>query len=277
MKRILLLLTVAFTCLSLFSTVAEAKRLGGGGSFGKQRSLPTNDASKAPASAPTPATPPAQGGNKWLGSLAGLALGAGLATLLAGSGLNGALGSLLLALLAAGAVALVLARLKKPQPAPLLQASHHAPVASTLQVPGNNRASVIALAVASGKVPADFPLESFLRNGKSTFIRLQEANDRVDLNDIREYTTPEMFAEISLQIHERGDAPQRTDILSLHVELLEVLNQGDYTIASVRFTGQLRENKGEPESVDEVWHVQKDLRDSNATWLLAGIQQITIH
>jgi predicted lipid-binding transport protein (Tim44 family) len=274
MKRILLLLTIAFTCLSLFSTVAEARRLGGSNSFGKQRSLPTNDASKAPASAPTTS---AQAGIRWLGPLAGLALGAGLTSLLAGSGLNGALATLLLAMLAAGAVALVLARLKKPQPAPLLQASQHTPAASTLQAPGNYSASVIALAVASGKVPANFPLESFLRNGKNTFIRLQEANDRMDLNDIREYTTPEMFAEISLQIHERGDALQRTDILSLHVELLEVLNQGDYTIASVRFTGQLRENKGAVASVDEVWHVQKDLRDSHATWLLAGIQQITIH
>lgn len=277
MNRILLLLTIAFTCLSLFATVAEARRLGDGGSFGKHRSLPTQDASQAPASTPTPATTPTQGGNKWLGPLAGLALGASLATLLAGSGLNGALGSIPLALLAAGALALVLARVKQTQPAPLPQASQPAAAASMLQIPGNNSASVIALAVASGKVPANFPLESFLRNGKSTFIRLQEANDRMDLNDIREYTTPEMFAEISLQIHERGDAVQRTDILSLHVELLEVLNQGDYTIASVRFTGQLRENKGEVASVDEVWHVQKDLRDSQATWLLAGIQQITIH
>lgn len=275
MKRILLLLTVVFTCLSLFSSVAEAKRLGGGGSFGKQRSLPTREASKPPASAP--ATPPAPAGNKWLGPLAGLALGAGLATLLAGSGLNGPLGAILLALLAAGTVALVLARLKKPQPTPLLQAGNSTPEASTWPSSGNNSASVIALAMASGKVPADFPLESFLRNGKTTFIRLQEANDRMDMHDIREYTTPEMFAEISLQLHERGDVPQRTDVLSLHAELLEIHHEGDSMIASVRFTGQLRINKSAHEAVDEVWHVQKNLRHQDASWLVAGIQQVTLH
>ena len=122
-------------------------------------------------------------------------------------------------------------------------------------------------------IPADFPVESFLRSAKTSFIRLQAANDRKDLNDIREYTTPEMFAEISMQLQERDNTPQKTDVIAINGNLLEVANEGDYAIASVRFTGQLRDNNGTLENVDEVWHVQKDVRDDKAVWLLSGIQQ----
>jgi predicted lipid-binding transport protein (Tim44 family) len=86
-----------------------------------------------------------------------------------------------------------------------------------------------------------------------------------------------MFAEISMQMQERDDAPQKTDVLAINTDLLEVANEGDYAIASVRFTGQLRENDGAPESIDEIWHVQKDLRDDKSVWLLAGIQQTTMN
>ena len=143
------------------------------------------------------------------------------------------------------------------------------------QVYGGSSAPV-ASSGASG-IPADFPVESFLRSAKTSFIRLQAANDRKDMNDIREYTTPEMFAEISIQIQERDNTPQKTDVLAINGELLEVANEGDLAIASVRFTGQLRENNGTPETVDEIWHVQKNLRDQKSVWLLAGIQQITLH
>ena len=120
-----------------------------------------------------------------------------------------------------------------------------------------------------------------MRSAKTSFIRLQAANDRKDLNDIREYTTPEMFAEISMQMQERDQKTegrgQKTDVIAINGELLEVVTGGDLAIASVRFTGQLRENNGAPEDVDEIWHVQKNLRDDKSVWLLAGIQQTTLH
>jgi predicted lipid-binding transport protein (Tim44 family) len=83
-----------------------------------------------------------------------------------------------------------------------------------------------------------------------------------------------MFAEISMQLRERDNSPQKTDVIQVDARLLEVAQENDLAIASVRLTGQLRENNGAPESFDEVWHVQKNLRDANAVWLLSGIQQI---
>ncbi|MDO8351320.1 MAG: Tim44-like domain-containing protein [Gallionella sp.] len=279
MKKFLTLLTVALTCLSLFAATAEAKRFGGGSSFGKQRSMSPQQAQKAPAAAPAPAAP-AAAGNKWLGPLAGLAIGAGLATMFAGGlgGLGGAMGGILMALLAAGVVMFLIAKFRKPQQPAMQYAGAGAPYQEAppaqQQYAGSSSAPVAAVARS---IPADFPVESFLRSAKTSFIRLQAANDRKDLNDVREYTTPEMFAEISMQMQERDATPQKTDVIAIHGELLEVANEGDWAIASVRFTGQLSENNGSPESVDEIWHVQKNLKDDQSVWLLAGIQQTTLH
>lgn len=291
MKRFLILLTITLACLSLFSVTAEAKRFGGGSSVGKQRTMTPQPAPKAPAAAPAPApgaTPaPAPAGNKWLGPLAGLAIGAGLGALFAGgglSGLGGAMGGILMALLAAGVVMFLIAKFRKPQPAAMQYAGagapYHEPQQPLANVPASGSAmdaAPAATSTAARNIPADFPVESFLRSAKTSFIRLQAANDRKDLNDIREYTTPEMFAEISMQLQERDNTPQKTDVIAINAELLEVANEGDLAIASVRLAGQLSENSGAPENVDEIWHVQKDLRDDKAVWLLAGIQQTTLH
>lgn len=291
MKRFLMMLTIALACSSLLSVTAEAKRFGGGGSFGKQRSMAPQTAQKPPAAAPataatpatTPTATPAPAGNKWLGPLAGLALGAGLGALFAGDGLGGALGGILMALLVAGAVMFLIAKFRKPAAQPAMQyAGAGAPCNEPQQplpaahVSGVSAGAATATPPAASNIPGDFPVESFLRSAKTSFIRLQAANDRKDLNDIREYTTPEMFAEISMQMQERGNAAQKTDVIAIKAELLEVANEGDLAIASVRFTGQLSENNGTPENVDEIWHVQKNLRDDKSVWLLAGIQQTAV-
>ncbi len=271
MKRFLISLVIAMTCLSLFSTLAEAKRFGGGGSFGKQRMIAPQQTSSTPAAAP--GTAPAPGGNRWLGPLAGLAVGAGLGALFAGGGFGGAVGSMLMAGVAFVAVMFLLSLFRQKQ-RPMQYSANGAPYGGPRQQPPYGGS---AAAPVPGSIPADFPTEAFLRSAKLSFIRLQAANDRKDLNDIREYTTPEMFAEISMQLQERDDSPQRTNVLSLDAALLQVANEGDLAIASVRFRCQLSENGGPAENADEIWHVQKNLHNDSSVWLLAGIQQVAAH
>lgn len=283
MKRFLISLTIALTCLSLFAATAEARRFGGGGSIGKQRTMAPQQSSSSPAAATAPATgatpASAPAGNKWLGPLAGLAIGAGLGAIFAGGGMGGAMGGILMAVLAGVAVMFLISMFRRKQQ-PMQYAGAGAPYKDPQPtVYGGSTAPVAATIASSGgsNIPEDFPVETFLRSAKTSFIRLQAANDCKDLNDIREYTTPEMFAEISMQSQERDNTPQKTDVIAISGELLAVANEGDYAIASVRFTGQLSENKSAPESIDEVWHVQKNLRDDKSVWLLSGIQQTTLH
>ena len=281
MRKILTLLTLAVLSFGLVAFDAEAKRFGGGKSIGQQRQSISPQAAPKPAQAPSAAPAAAAGGSKWAGPLAGLAAGGLLAALFMGGAFEGInmMDVLMLAALMA-AVFFVVRMMRRPRQQQLSRPLQYSGMDMNTGSGATPVATGTGMAAApashSANIPADFQVEPFLRNAKTSFIRLQAANDARDLNDIREYTTPEMYAEISMQISERGDAPQRTEILAINAELLEVVTASDRAIASVRFNGQLRETPGALlETVDEIWHVQKNLKDPEAVWLLAGIQQVS--
>jgi predicted lipid-binding transport protein (Tim44 family) len=119
----------------------------------------------------------------------------------------------------------------------------------------------------------DFEVAPFVRVAKTSFIRLQAANDSGDLDDIRDFTTPEMYAEIAMLLKERGGT-QKTEVVSVEADVVEAVVEDGYEIASVRFWGLIRENDAaNPEPFDETWHVRRKAGDRKAPWLIAGIQQ----
>ena len=86
-------------------------------------------------------------------------------------------------------------------------------------------------------------------------------------------TTPELFAEIKMNWMDDGAAGQKTDVVSLNAEVVDVSEEAERYIVSVRFTGLLREDANTaPEAIDETWHLTKP-RSGNSGWLVAGIQQ----
>ena len=290
MKQTLTFLTLAFLSFGLLAFDAEAKRMGGGKNMGTQRQSVNQQQAAPNTQKAAPATPAAapSSGSKWGGALAGLAAGGLLAALFMGGAFENIniMDFVVMALLI-GVVFFVIRMLRKPrtEPAASMQYSGMGAAAGT-QDRFNTPPFTAPAETASGEdsgsayhqpnIPADFKVEPFIRNAKASFIRLQTAHDHGDINEIRDYTTPEMLSEISAQINERGDAQQKTEVLFIDANLLEVETTNDMAIASVRFTGQLRNAPdGEPEAFDEIWHVQKELKDPNATWLLAGIQQVS--
>ncbi|MCK4150768.1 Tim44 domain-containing protein [Ralstonia pseudosolanacearum] len=123
-------------------------------------------------------------------------------------------------------------------------------------------------------VPADFDTQAFLRNAKVYFVRLQAAWDAGNLNDIREFTTPEMFAEIKMDLTDRGTVPNKTDVVSVEAELLGIETHPAEYLASVRFSGMIREETSAPaQPFAEVWNLTKPTQGSGG-WVLAGIQQL---
>ncbi len=280
--------------LGMTSQDAEAKRLGGGKSFGMQRqaspsapaAAPTQAAKPAaPAAAPAAtATPPKQGMSRFLGPLAGLAAGLGIAALLSHFGLGEGMASfLMIALLIFAAIFVVRLLMRKREPQPAMQYAGAAPGA---RAPANftpaasqfeaSQAGVGAgdtASAATGSIPSDFDVPGFLRQAKLNFIRLQAANDRGDMDDIRQFTAPELYAEIEMQYRERGSKAQETDVQQLDAEVLEVVSEGGNHIASVRFHGTLREDDAAPEAFAEVWHLTKPT-DGSRGWAIAGIQQV---
>ena len=142
---------------------------------------------------------------------------------------------------------------------------------------GSTAASPVALPVAAaavaGNLPEGFDAPAFERIAKMIFIRLQAANDSSDLNDLRNFTTPEMFASIRLELQERGASTQQTDVVKIEAEVLDFASESERQVVSVRFHGLIREDKdGVANPFDEVWHMVKPL-DGSREWAIAGIQQ----
>src|SRR5262249_47432158 len=80
-------------------------------------------------------------------------------------------------------------------------------------------------------VPADFDVNGFLRVAKVNFLRLQAAWDAKNLADIREFTTPEVFAEIRMQMDEGKGAVDSTEVLDLDATLLGIETGPDNYLA----------------------------------------------
>jgi len=304
-KKFFLALMVAVSALSVVVSDVEAKRLGGGGSFGKQssgvsRQAPTQSSqnqlsnanqAKPAAPAPAPQTVPPKPASPWKGILGGALLGLGLGALMSHLGLGGALGSmigalLMIALLAGAAVFIVrLLRSKNggngSQPAYAGgYSSGSTPEIGSRIEPSAQPAAFQSVPVSTATnnklegVPADFDVPNFLRNAKTYFIRLQAAWDKADINDIREFTTPEMFAELKMQLQERGASPNNTDVASLDAELMGVETIGNDYLASVKFSGMIKDAANAPaEPFTEIWNLSKPISGQSG-WVLAGIQQL---
>lgn len=302
-------------------SVSDAKRLGGGRPAGMQRDMPARTAPDAPPpkpaapsqqaapAAPTApmagAAPAAAAKRSWMGPIAGLAAGLGIAALMSHLGLGEAFGNfLMLALLAVAAIFLVRFVMRRmgagtPARGPAL-AGAGAPAASPWQTPAASErrgldmppaaaanvpaagppvaaeapAVEAAPAVTPAFVPASFDSEGFSRIAKMIFIRMQAANDSADLNDLRAFTTPELFASIRLDLQERGNAPQQTDVVQIDAEVLDVAQETERQVVSVRFHGLVRELRDSGATpFDEVWHLVRPV-DGSREWAIAGIQQM---
>jgi predicted lipid-binding transport protein (Tim44 family) len=300
-------------------TVADAKRLGGGRPAGMQRQMPDkapnaapgvtpNQAAPGKSAAPTNAAAPAQGAapaaqagkRSWMGPIAGLAAGLGIAALMSHLGMGEAFGNfLMMALLAMAAVFVIgflirrfgaakaagpqLAGAGAPFPnAPFPSAPQaQQPMARDMFTPGASSPAGSAAtfqpasgAAAAAAVPAGFDAAGFERIAKMIFIRLQAANDEANLDDIRKFTTPELFASLRLDLQERGTSKQQTDVMQLDAQVVDTAQEQGQWLVSVRFSGLIREDIGAgAQSFNELWHLVKPVDDSRE-WAIAGITPI---
>ena len=280
MKKALMALFLSVMALGLTMGDAEAKRLGSGKSAGMQRQAvqPAPARQATPASPTSPAAAAAPKRN-WLGPIAGLAAGIGLAALFSHLGLGEGLANAVmigLLLMAALFVFKMLFRRNAPAASPTHSSMQYASAGKApAPAPSNEHAggAFSASVPPVSHIPADFDAEGFVRVAKLNFVRLQAANDAKNIDDIREFTSPELFAEIRLQMDERGDAQQQTDVVRLDAELLEVVTEANQHIASVRFSGMIRE-EADAAAVpfEEVWNLSKPVSGDKG-WVIAGIQQ----
>ncbi|HVE51197.1 MAG TPA: Tim44-like domain-containing protein [Casimicrobiaceae bacterium] len=315
MNRTLAVALAAVATSALLSAdFADARRLGGGRSLGAQRQSVAPAPTTPPAAAPsapggaasnpvmpaqqgaaaskaapaTPAAAPASGASRWLGPIAGLAAGLGLAALAAHLGMSEMLMNvILIALLAFAAIAIlrfVLARRAGARGpvayAPATPNTFRTPSESRVEpllgVPSPVASSTAATAArprASDRYPAGFDPVPFLEQARQQFIRLQGAYDRGDRAALADVMTPDLFADVTRELDARG-GHVATEVVALNPEIAEVTTEGDRHWASVRFRGLLREDGAPfPKPLDELWNLTKPA-DGSSGWLLAGIRQL---
>jgi predicted lipid-binding transport protein (Tim44 family) len=321
MKWSVVVLTLA---MALAGVNAEAaRRLGGGGSFGKQSSnvsqrstapaapaAPAQGANSATKPAPAAALPtPAPARRPWGAMLGGLAAGLGLAWLASSLGMGEAFGQILMfGMLAMGVMMLIGFFLRRRNSTAAVQASPFAfqgagrtslPAAHTYRPEnvGNDasarpfeRSNLTPLDAGGGSmigsalmgsqnwgVPDGFDSEGFLSAAKSNFVTLQAAWDRSDIPALRAMMTDTMLGEIRTQLAEReahtGTAPNSTDVVMIDARLLGIEELADEYMASVEFSGMIREEPSAgPSPFREVWNMTKP--KSGGGWLVAGVQAL---
>lgn len=331
MKNWLLGALVVALASTFAPTDADAKRLGGGKSTGTQRNMPERTSpsatpaqppaaapgqqAAAPAAAAAPGAAAAAGKRSWMGPIAGLAAGLGLAALASYLGFGEELANFMLIALAVVAAIALIAFIRRrmaggaarqpalagagaggptsgaqvawpgsPQPAADNIAQRQAEPTFGQAAPAANAAAGSAAAAAAAPVtaafvpaafvPAAFDSDSFERIAKAIFIRMQAANDTGNLNDLRQFTTPEMFAELKVDLLERGSSPQATEVKSVEAKVIDVADEAERQVVSVRYRGEVVEAPGAtPEAFDECWHLVRP-RGAEGGWLIAGIEQM---
>ena len=314
---------VALTVAMVFTGAdAEAKRMGGGKSVGKQSSNVTQrEAAPAAAKPAAPAAAPAAAAPKrpWGAMLGGLAAGLGLAWLASSLGFGEGMAQFMTFALAALAIMLVvgfvLRYLKSRRegagqtsespfafqgagasPAPgyspanvgndasarpwerASTAFEASPAANGTSAQGGSMIGSALLGAQTWGVPAGFDSEGFLAACKTNFVTLQGAWDRSDISALREMMTDEMLDQIKTQLAEReshtGGTVNKTDVLRLDAQLLGIEETTEVYLASVEFSGMIREDESAgPSPFREVWNMSKP-RNGAGGWLVAGVQAL---
>lgn len=271
--------------------------------------VPANNPAAMPGAAAAAGTAANAGKRSWLGPVAGLAAGLGLAALASHFGFGEELANMMMfALLALAAVFVIgwlmrrfgknrgsssglnlagagagsgsaapawsAAPAAQPAANPVWQRNQLADTSSSFNPGmGSSTPAVSSAGATSVALPPNFDADGFERIAKMIFIRMQAANDAGQVDDLRKFTTPELFASLRMDLMERGNQTQHTDVQELNAQVLETARQDDQWIITVRFHGRIVEDaRVGVEPLDELWHLVQPV-DGSRDWAIAGIQQ----
>ena len=304
MKNFWTVFLMIFT-LALSTAPAEAKRFGGGKSFGKShQTTPAKSAPQkreaAPAADKANAAAPAAKSGLMGGMLGGLLAGGLLGYMLG----NGAFeGIQFMDILLLGLIVFVVIRLLRGRSAGKqnnAQAAYQTAQANTpredvsrtntmqrdtvdnrfqtssqssaAREPLFNEIGGFSDATVPMNLPAGFDATDFIAGARDHFLKLQAAWSANDFSTIEEYVSPALHQNLILERQSAVDE-QGVEILFVDAELVRADYSSELAELSVKFSGRSRElASGLDEEINDVWHLERDLSLPNRPWLIVGIE-----
>lgn len=264
-------------CLGLtFSLDADAKRFGGGKSWGaKPKHSQMQKQQAQPAAGQTIGKQPATAGAKpgIGGMLMGMAAGGLLASMFMGGAFEGLQ---IMDILIFGLIAFVIFKLIASRRRQMPQAATAGGPAMQREAHNANQ-NIFGGSSAAARpviqVPAWFNESSFLQAAEGHFNALQQHWDANEMHLIAEFVTPEMLTFLTTERSSLGDAMQSTYIDDLTVQLDGLDEQSDLTVATITFHGIAKTSRfDQGEAFSESWRMERKNGD-NQPWLIAGIRQ----
>lgn len=275
------------------------------------QAAPNQAPAQSAAAKPAPQTAAAAAPKRpWGAMLGGLAAGLGLAWLASSLGLGEGFAQLLLmglVVLAVVAVIRMMSRRRSPVAAPGGMAyagadtgavprsyspqnvgndasarpwERHGPGVDAGTAAGSQGGSMIGSALAgqqSWGIPAGFDVEGFLAASKRNFVSLQDAWDNSNIPALRAMMTDDMLEQIKSQLAEReqaGGQGSKTETVTLEAQLLGIEETDGEYMASVEFSGLIREDASMgPSPFREVWNITRP-KAGTGGWLVAGVQAL---
>lgn len=288
MKKLLTLFAIVLSVSLAVVPHADAKRFGGGKSFGKSHK--TAPAQKQQAqrtdTIQKQGTPAQAGAKKGLmgGMLGGLLAGGLLAALFAGGAFEGIQ---FMDILIIGVLAFVLFKIikslmgqkamsqRRPQPAYAGPQGHQQPYQRQSQeMQGGNFGGGFGgqQQDVPFNLPSGFDANGFVNRARDHYMQIQRAWNANDLVKIREYVSADLYQSL---VDERAQTPGElhNQILFINAELVRADYNRSVAELSLKFSGKYKETPNSPEEdIQDIWHLERDLTKPNTPWLIVGIE-----
>ena len=290
MRKLLTLFTLIFAVgITAAAFDAEARKMGGGRSFGKSyKTAPAQPAKQNTANQAGQTQTPKKSGGMMGGLLGGLLAGGLLAALFSSGAFEGfkMMDFLLIAALAFVAFKIFStlrkgkAQTARPAYGGPQQFEAPKPFSPT---PAAENSAAASTAGSSGFAPSDVPfnlppgfdMQAFLQGSREHYRTLQEAWNTNDLEKIREYVSPELFSDLS-QERATLSGDQHTEVMFVDAELVRADHTSYHAQVSLKFSGRYRDShEGVEQDITEIWHLERDLNQENAPWLIVGLEDTT--
>lgn len=120
--------------------------------------------------------------------------------------------------------------------------------------------------------PPGFDHAGFINGSREHYRILQGAWNHNQLQTIEEYVSPSLFADLQSE-RAKLDGEQHTDVMYVDAEIVRADYDASKAQLSLQFSGRYRDAvEGVEEDITDIWHLERDLTTPNAPWLIVGIQ-----